>query len=77
MDYIEEMGLASRFRQDVLEALRHNLNINHGFFLDSRGQKYLTISIDFAGNTVTETSILVGQYKDLHDYSKDCTQQIL
>lgn len=66
-------------KYDLAEILRTNLTIGHHFYLDKHGQKHLVIRIEFAtfASPITETDILIGQYKDVHDYSTDFTEQIL
>jgi len=77
MDFIEQERSDYQFREDLLRTLQCYLDIKHEFSLDKRGQKHLNITILFAGQEVCDTSILIGQYKDLHDYSTDFTEQIL
>ncbi len=77
MDSMEQERSDYQFREDLLRTLQYYLDIKHEFFLDKVGKKHLNITILFAGQEVCDTSILVGRYKDVHDYSTDFTKQIL
>ena len=65
------------FEQRLRETLERRLMINHSYRLNNRGQKFIKISINFGFMELTSTEILIGQEKDLHDYSTNFEPQIL
>lgn len=65
------------FERKVRKNLQDNLVISHSYSLNKRGQKYITVSINWNNEELCNTKILIGQEKDLHDYSEDFKEQIL
>ena len=59
------------------DALKGSLTIDHTYSLNNRGQKFITISVKWNYKEISSTDILIGQAKDLHDYSTDFEEQIL